>query len=159
MEQTLLPPQTATGGGFESARVRQFTIFLENKVGRLHMLIRSIEQGVGRIVAISIEESGDAALIRLIFAQPDFGRELLQTGDFPFCESEMLAVEIPRNKQPVLAICTALLAAEINIHYAYPLLVRPGGPALAMFADDITLASQLLIKKGFKLLSQADLAR
>jgi hypothetical protein len=51
------------------------------------------------------------------------------------------------------------LAAEINIHYAYPLLVRPGGPALAMFADDITLASQLLIKKGFKLLSQADLAR
>jgi hypothetical protein len=157
MEQAVLPPETATGGGFESARVRQFTVFLENKVGRLQMLIRSIEQGVGRIVGLAIEESGDAALIRLMFAQPDFGRELLQTANFPFCESEMLAVELPRNKQPILALCTALLAAEINIHYAYPLLVRPHAPTLAIYIDDITLGSQLLVKKGFKLLSQADL--
>jgi hypothetical protein len=157
MEQAVLPPETATGGGFESPRVRQFTVFLENKVGRLQMLIRSIEQGVGRIVGMAIEESGDAALIRLMFAQPDFGRELLQTANFPFCESEMLAVELPRNKQPILALCSALLAAEINIHYAYPLLVRPQGPTLAIYPDDITLGSQLLIKKGFKLLSQNDL--
>jgi hypothetical protein len=159
MEQ-VLPPETANGNAFESPRVRQFTIFLENKVGRLQMLIRSLEQGVGRIVALSIEESGDASLIRLITAQPDFGRELLQTAGFPFCESELLAVELPaQSRQPMLAICSALLAAEINIHYAYPLLVRPNGPAMALFADDITLGAQLLIKKGFRLLSQADLAK
>jgi hypothetical protein len=159
MEQTL-PPETLTGGGFESARVRQFTIFLENKVGRLQMLIRSLEQGVGRIVALSIEESGDAALVRLIAAQPDFGRELLQTANFAFCESELLAVEIPlESTQPLLSICSALLAAEINIHYTYPLLVRPRGPAMALYIDDITLGAQLLIKKGFTLLSQADLAK
>jgi len=159
MEQTL-PPQTETGAGFESPRVRQFTIFLENKVGRLQMLIRSLEQGVGRIVAISIEESGDASLIRLICAEPEFGRELLQTAGFAFCESELLAVELPRNnKQPLLAICSALLAAEINIHYAYPLLTRPHGPTIALYADDITLGAQLLIKKGFRLVSQKDLAR
>jgi hypothetical protein len=159
MEQTL-PPQTETGSGFESPRVRQFTIFLENKVGRLQMLIRSVEQGVGRIVALSIEESGDAALVRLICAEPDFGRELLQTAGFPFCESELLAVELPlHNPQPMLAICSALLAAEINIHYAYPLLTRPKGPTIALYADDITLGAQLLIKKGFRLLSQKDLSR
>jgi hypothetical protein len=158
MEQTL-PPQTETGSGHESARVRQFTIFLENKVGRLQMLIRSVEQGVGRIVALSIEESGDAALIRLICAEPDFGRELLQTAGFPFCESELLAVELPlENPQPMLSICSALLAAEINIHYAYPLLTRPKGPTIALYIDDITLGAQLLIKKGYKLLSQKDLA-
>jgi hypothetical protein len=158
MEQTL-PPQTETGSGHESARVRQFTIFLENKVGRLQMLIRSVEQGVGRIVALSIEESGDASLIRLICAEPDFGRELLQTAGFAFCESELLAVELPlENPQPTLSICSALLAAEINIHYAYPLLTRPKGPAMALYMDDITLGAQLLIKKGFRLLSQKDLA-
>ena len=165
MEQTITPPPptlplTETGGGFESPRVRQFTIFLENKVGRLQSLIRSLEQGVGRIVALSIEESGDAALVRLICAEPDFGRELLRTAAFPFCESELLAVELPlSNPQPLLAICSSLLAAEINIHYAYPLLTRPHGPAIAIFTDDITLAAQLLIKKGFHLVSQKDLAR
>ena len=56
--------------------------------------------------ALSIEESGDAALIRMICAEPDFCRELLQTAGFPFCESELLAVETPlENVQPMLSIC------------------------------------------------------
>ena len=69
-----------------------------------------------------------------------------------------MAVELPRRtKQPLLAVCSALLAAEINIHYAYPLMRRPSGPAMALYVDDPTLAAQLLIKKGFKLLSESDL--
>jgi hypothetical protein len=157
MEQ-ILPPQTAHGVGFESARVRQFTVFLENKVGRLQTLVRSLEQGVGKIMALAIEASGDAAIVRLICAEPDFGRELLQTAGFPYSESELLAVELPQaSNQPLLSICSALLAAEINIHYAYPLLSRPRGPAIALYVDDITLAAQLLIKKQFTLLSQGDL--
>ncbi len=156
--EDLLPPQTAHGAGFELTRVRQFTIFLESKVGRLQMLLRSFEQGVGKIVAISIEESGDAALVRLICAHPDFGRELLRTAGFGFSESELLAVELPENvTQPLVTVCAALLAAEINIHYAYPLLTRPRGPAMALFTDDPTLAAQLLIRKGFTLISQGDL--
>ena len=156
--EDLLPPQTAHGAGFELTRVRQFTIFLESKVGRLQMLLRSFEQGVGKIVAISIEESGDAALVRLICAQPDFGRELLRTAGFGFSESELLAVELPEAvTEPLAVVCSALLAAEINIHYAYPLLTRPRGPAIALFTDDPTLAAQLLIRKGFTLVSQGDL--
>jgi hypothetical protein len=158
MEQ-VLPPLTQNAAGFESPRVRQFTIFLENKVGRLQMLFRALEQGVGRIVAVSIEESTDAALVRLICAQPDFGRELLQTGGFPFCESELLAVELPRGtKQPLLAVCSALLGAEINIHYAYPLLARPHGPAIALYVDDVSVSAGLLLRRGFKLIGQSDLA-
>ncbi len=155
--EDLLPPQTASGAGFESTRVRQFTIFLESKVGRLQMLLRSFEHGAGRIVALSLEESGDAALVRLICAHPDYGRELLRTAGFGFSESDMLVVEMPKVKQPLVVICSALLAAEINIHYAYPLLIRPRGPALALFCDDPTLAAQLLIRKGFTLVGQSDL--
>jgi hypothetical protein len=156
--EEVLPPGTAHAAGFESTRVRQFTIFLESKVGRLQMLLRSFEQGVGRIVALSIEESGDAALVRMICAHPDFGRELLRTAGFGFSESDLLAVEMPkRHKQPLIAVCSALLAAEINIHYAYPLLTRPRGPALALYTDDPTLAAQLLIRKGFTLVGQSDL--
>ncbi|HLL89973.1 MAG TPA: hypothetical protein VK324_11790 [Tepidisphaeraceae bacterium] len=156
--EDVLPPETLDGAGFESTRVRQFTVFLENKVGRLQMLVRSLERGVGKIVALSIEESGDAALVRLICAEPEFGRELLRTAGFPFSETEVLAVELPkRNEQPILAVCSALLTAEINIHYAYPLLRRPTGPSMALYVDDPTLAAQILIKKGFKLIGESDL--
>ena len=94
----------------------------------------------------------------MICANPEFGRELLQTAGFGFSESELLAVELPRrNRQPIQSICSALLSAELNIHYAYPLLVRArGGAAMALYVDDLTLAAQILIKKGFTLISQND---
>ncbi len=154
----LLPPQTETGSGFESPRVTQFTVFLANRVGKLQALVRQFEEAEARIVALSIEESADATLVRLICSKPEVGREVLGREGFHFHESDVLAVELPRRtKQPLIAISAAILSAEINIHYAYPLLVRPHGPTLVLYVEDPTLASQILIRKGFKLISEGDL--
>ena len=156
--EEVLPPQTQEGAGFESTRVRQYTIFLENKVGKLQMLVRALEQGAGKIVAMSIQENADTALVRLICSDPDESEEILRYGGFAFSESEVLVVELPKKtKQPLIDICAALLAAEINIHYAYPLLLRPRGPSLALYVDDPTLAGRLLIRKGFTLIGESDL--
>ena len=156
--EEILPPQTQRGAGFEFTRVRQFTIFLENRVGRLGNLVRSLEESVSKIVALAIEESADSALVRLICSSPDVARHVLKEGGFSFGESELLAVELPkRSKQPLLSICSALLGAEINIHYAYPLMLRPRGPAVALYVEDPTLAAQLLIRKGFTLIGESDL--
>lgn len=158
--EEVLPPQTAEGAGFEPVRVRQFTVFLENKVGRLQMLLRTLEQGHGHIAALSIEESADSALVRMICSNPDASGAMLREAGFPYGESDLLVVELPkRSRQPLIAICTALLAAEINIHYAYPLLLGASGPAMALYVDDPTLASQLLIRKGFTLIAESDLRR
>jgi hypothetical protein len=158
--EKMLPPQTQRGAGFEPPRVRQFTIFLENRVGRLQTLVRALEQAGNPIRALSIEESADATLVRLICADCDAARELLRTGSFPFGESELIGVEFPKKDlQPLTSICAALLGAEVNIHYAYPFLYRSRGPALALYVDDPTLASQLLIKKGFTLLAESDMKK
>jgi hypothetical protein len=157
--EDVLPPQTEHGAGFEPPRVRQYTVFLENKVGRLQMLVQSLEQGTGNIVALSIQESSDAALVRIICSNPDAAQLELEGDGFSFSESDVLAVELPpRTKQPLISICSALLAAEINIHYAYPLLARPREkPVLALYVDDPTLAARLLIRKGFTLIGESDL--
>jgi hypothetical protein len=157
--EEVLPPQTQEGAGFELTRVRQFTIFLDNRVGRLGALVRTLEEAESKIVALSIEESADSALVRVICSAPDHSRDVLKEKGFSFGESELLAVELPpRTRQPLLAICSALLTAEINIHYAYPLLLRPHGrPALALYVEDPTLAAQILIRKGFVLIGESDL--
>ena len=158
--EEVLPPQTQHGAGFELTRVRQFTVFLENRVGRLQGLLRAFEEQAGKICGLSIEESADSALVRIICSDPELGRDALHKGGFSFAESELLAVELPRkSKQPLMAICAALLTAEINIHYAYPLLQRPHGPTLALYVEDPTLAAQLLIRKGFTLVGESDLRK
>ena len=159
--EEILPPQTESGAGFELTRVRQFTVFLENRVGRLQGLLRVFEESAGKVCALSIQESADSALIRIICSEPDMGREALKQGGFAFGEYELLVVELPKKtKQPLAAICTALLAAEISIHYAYSLLHHRGhGPAVALYVEDPTLAARLLIKKGFTILSENDLRK
>ena len=53
-----------------------------------------------------------------------------------------------------------LLGAELNIHFAYPVMLRPNGtPTIALSVDDLTLAGQLLRRKDFKLLGEGDLPR
>jgi hypothetical protein len=158
MEQ-ILPPQTQSGAGFEPPRVRQFTVFLENRVGRLQNLLRALEHDRGNIAALSIEESADSALIRVICADPDESRQVLRDAGFSFTESEVLAVELQQHsQQPLVTLCAALLSAELNIHYVYPLLLSPRGvPALALYVDDPTLAARQLIKKGFTIIGPSDL--
>jgi hypothetical protein len=156
--EEILPPQTEDGAGFERTRVPQFTVFLENRVGRLNSLVRVLEEQVGTINALSLEESADSALVRIICGDPDSGRQALKRAGFSFSETDVLAVELPKgSRQPLVSICTALLSAEINIHYSYPLLVRPRGPAVALYVDDPTLAAQILIRKGFTLIGESDL--
>ena len=158
MEESVLSPQTQAGAGFEPTRVRQFTVFLENRVGRLQQLVRAFEENEARIVGISIEESAEATLVRMICSKPDLGLVLLKEHGFAFAESDVLAVELPsKTNQPLISICAALLTAEINIHYAYPLLLNPHGPTLALYVDEPTLAAQILIRKGFTLIDESDL--
>jgi hypothetical protein len=157
MEELVNPPQTAGGAGFESPRVRQFIIFLENRVGRLQQLLSIFETAEIHIAGLAIQESADASLIRLISSDHGAAREILALNGFCYGESELLAVEIVgESTSALVAICSALLAAEINIHYAYPLL-RSKKAGLAMYVDDPTLAAHILIRKQFQLIGESDL--
>jgi hypothetical protein len=154
----LLPPDTGTSSGFERTSLRQFNIFLENRVGRLSLLLHALEEGGQNVNAINIEESADAALVRLICSDATIGRRCLLDAGFSFSESDVLSVVLPPKQSfPLIAICRALLAAEINVHYAYPMLRSPRGPAIILYVDDRTLAAQILIRKGFQLVGESDL--
>jgi hypothetical protein len=68
-------------------------------------------------------------------------------------------VKLPQPPNPLLKICKALLAAEISIHYAYPLLVGPqGSAALALHVEDLEAAVTTLSRLGLILYTEKDLA-
>jgi hypothetical protein len=154
MEETVLPG-TESGSGFEPVTVRQFTVFLENRVGRLSLLVRALEE-ITPIVGLAIEEAADAALARVICVSADAGKEVLRSHGFSFGEVQVLIVSLPKRTEPLMAICTVLLSAEINIHYVYPLLICPNGPALVIYCDDSILASQILMRKGYRIIGESD---
>jgi len=153
-----------SGVGFATARgrswpaLRQFTVFLENRVGQLLEVLRRFDGSNVRIVALSINEAGECAFVRFLLSHPEQGREILERSGLAIVESDLIGVELPDGSQPLLRICTALLQAEVNILQAYPILVHPRGrPAVAIMVDNIEMGLETLNSKNFTMITEADL--
>ncbi|MBN2216128.1 MAG: acetolactate synthase [Pirellulales bacterium] len=153
------------GTGFSTIRgrnypsIRQFTVFLENRVGQLLEVVRRFEGSKVRIVALSITDSSECAFVRFLLSDPEGGREILERAGLAIIESDLIGVEMPESPQPLLEICTALLQAEVNIIQAYPLFVRPHGrTAVALMVDNIEMGQETLHAKGFHMVTERDLA-
>ncbi len=146
-----------TSETFYSPLVRQISVFLEDRVGALMRLFQAFEGSSVRVAGMSVVHALDCAIIRLICDPHDKAMEILHSRHFPTSETELLVVEVPEG-HGLLSICSALLAGEVNIDYAYPLLVRPTGrAALAIHTDGIDTAAQVLRSRKFQVMSEDDL--
>jgi hypothetical protein len=164
LEEKIMSFGQGSGTDFATARardwpsVRQYNVFLENRLGALMELVRRFESTEIRIVALTIVESADCAIIRLVLSDAERAVEVFEQGKLAYTESDLLVVKLPEGRQPIAQICKALLAAEINIHYAYPLLVGPRGcQALALHVEDHEQAMNMLSKMDFTLFGEHDL--
>ena len=149
----------STARGRDYPAIRQFTVFLENRVGQLLDVVRRFEGSKVRVVALSINDATECAFVRFLLSHPEQGREILERAGLAMIESDLIGVELPNGSQPLLQVCTALLQAEINIVQAYPLITRPHGrPAVALMVDNIEASLDTLNSKGFSLITESDLA-
>jgi len=148
----------ATARGRDWPSVRQFNVFLENRVGALLDVVRRFETSDNRIVSLSIVDLADCAIVRMVLSDPERAKEIFEQAGVPVTESDLLVVQLPDSAQPLVEICKALLSAEINLDYAYPLMVGPQGrAAIAIHVDDHETAVQTLASKGFVIFTENDL--
>lgn len=153
-----------SGVGFETMEaqswptVTQFSVFLENRVGQLLQLTRAFRGSKVQIVGLSISDSADCCVVRVMLTHSEQGQILLNESELPFAMNELLVAELTLGNHTLVDLCTALVQAEVNVHYAYPLLVHPHGrAAVAMHIDNVELAAQTLRNMGFEILCEADL--
>jgi hypothetical protein len=154
------PVDMDTARGREWPSVRQFNVFLGNRMGALLDLIRKFETTDVRVASLTVVETADCAIIRLVPSDYERGYEILTSAKFAFTESDLLVVKLPDDTRPLLTITKALVGAEINIYYMYPLLtgVGPmGNTAVAVYVDDFEAAAAALEAQGFTLFTENDL--
>ena len=139
--------------------VTQFSVFTENKLGRLHEIIGLFETHNVHVLALTTLDTTDSTILRMIVDDPERARELLIEHRWPFAESQVLVVEV-ESEIKLRGALAALVVAEINIQYVYAFIARPEGrSALAMSLEDREVAANALSQQSFKVLSQRDLAR
>jgi len=139
--------------------VVQFSVFTENKVGRLNELIGLLGSHDVHVMALNTLDTTDSAILRVVVDDPQRTRELFRTHAFTCAENQLLAVEL-NAETDLLKVLAALLEAEINIHYLYPFIFRPKErAALAINVEDMEIGRDALEQRGIRVLSQSDISR
>jgi len=144
----------------EGTEIRQVSIFLENRVGALLSIVKLINEHQVVVLGISVQESADVTVVRLVLSAPDTIESIFMERGIPFSTNALVVVELKETEAGLSSCLNELLCAELNIHFIYPLITRPNqNAALAMRLDEQDFARSVLHRAGFKLLSQEDLSR
>lgn len=135
----------------------QFSVFLDNRVGRLLSLVEVFENQPLVLSGFSILEATGHAVVRILTSDNAMARRLLFRYEYPFAENEVLAVQLEEG-HTLAMLCEALMHAHISIDYVYPLMVRPHGrPVLALHTHNNREAAKLLVQRHFTLLGEKEL--
>jgi hypothetical protein len=137
----------------------QISIFLENKSGRLAEVTRSLADASINIRALSLAETIDYGVLRLIVDKPQEARQVLSAAGFTVSETEVIAVEMPDRPGGLAAIVDLITASGLNIEYLYAFVGQRGENAVVIFRiDEVEAALEALRKGGARILSSDELS-
>jgi hypothetical protein len=139
-------------------RVEQISIFLENKSGRLAEVTNILAATGVNIRALSLADTTDFGILRLIVDQSDQAKQTLKQHGFTVGKTEVLAVEVPDRPGGLAEILQVLQGGEINVEYMYAFVQRSGDNAIIIFRfDELDKAIQALTKAGVRVLKGEEL--
>ena len=112
--------------------VKQISIFLENKCGRLVKVTQVLGKHKINIRALTIADTSDFGILRLIVDKPDEAIDVLKSEGFMASATEVIAVEVPDTPGGLARVLEYLEEAKINIEYLYSFVEKPEQDALIL---------------------------
>lgn len=140
--------------------VRQFSVMLPNRVGALASLVKLLRSSAIEVIGLSVQDSRDATIARLVLSDPDFAEAIFCEKGIPHTTCELVVIALKEAGPDLLKCLDILMTAETNVDFAYAMLPGPGGKALlAMHVEDYDFATSILNRSGFRLMYEEDLLR
>jgi len=137
---------------------KQVSIFLENRAGRLAEVTTLLGDNGVNIRALSLADTADFGILRLIVNDPDKAVALLRRAGLTVRETEVVAAEVPDRPGGLAEILRLLSAEQINVEYMYAFVRSPAESAIMIFRfDDPAKALEVLQRKGIRTLPGKDL--
>ena len=134
-------------------KVEQISVFLENKSGRLSEVTRILGDGGINLRALTLADTTDFGILRLIVNDNRRAGELLKQSGFTVGTTEVVAVEIPDRPRGLADILDVLGTAGINVEYMYAFVEPRAGSAVVIFRfDEAEKAIATLQKAGISIL-------
>jgi hypothetical protein len=137
----------------------QISVFLENKSGRLAELTNALASAGVNIRALSLAETIDYGVLRLIVDKPGDAEKALSDAGFTVTETEVIAVAMSDRPGGLAGIVDMITQGGLNIEYLYAFVGQRGENAIVIFRiDDVKAAVAALQKGGAHILSADELS-
>ncbi|MBI4495690.1 MAG: ACT domain-containing protein [Deltaproteobacteria bacterium] len=134
-------------------KVEQISVFLENKPGSLAEATRFLGEAGVNIRALSLADTKDFGILRLIVNDAEKAREALGRKGLTVKKTEVVAVEVPDRPGGLAEILEILAAAQVNVEYLYAFVKHSGQNALIIFRfDETDRAIEVLTARGVRIL-------
>jgi hypothetical protein len=140
--------------------VQQISVFIENRAGRLAQATSALGKADVNIRALSLAETSDFGILRLIVDHTDLAKEVLAEQGFTVDKTQVVAVQVPDRPMGLSHILQLLDEAHITVEYLYAFIERCGDHAVIIFRfDDSEQAIATLTSSGVKVLSAESVYR
>ena len=139
-------------------KVKQLSVFLENKAGRLREVTEVLSKHEINIRSLYVAETSQFGIVRLIVEQTDKARDLLKMHDFTVEITDVIAVEVNDKPGNLSNVLNVLSSNGINLEYLYAFVERRQNKAVVIVKiEDIDRAEDVLKSNGIKILKQDEL--
>ncbi len=139
--------------------IKQLSVFLENRPGTLQESLTILKQSDVNIVALSLADTNEFGLLRLIVDKPDDAKAALKKGGYSSMLNDVLAVRLVQRVGYLQELMDMISQAGINIEYMYTASTGPDGADMIMKTSDLAATEKVLENTKTGVLAQDDLRK
>ncbi len=137
--------------------VKQISVFLENKKGRLWEALDVLSKAQINIRALSIADTSEFGILRLIVPDPEKAKKVLAKSNFTVRENDVIAVCVSDKPRGLAGVLKILTDADINVEYVYAFVEKSGKKAVVVLrTENISKGKKALKKAGVTVLSSKE---
>jgi len=141
-------------------KVKQISVFLENKIGRLAEITKILGDKEINIRALSIADTAEFGILRMIVSQPEETYSILEKSGFTVSETEVIVVEVVDKPGGLAQILKIIAKANLNLEYLYAFVSPKGRNALVVLkVEKPSEAIELLTRKKVKILTMREIEK
>ncbi len=138
--------------------VKQLSVFVENRKGRLGEVLGVLKTSGINILSMSLADTTEYGLLRLIVSNPTVGRETLLAAGYSSMVSDVLIIRIPHRAGSLQELLDKLAERDISIEYMYGLSVGEADACVVMKTGDLERAKEVLRTHAIVTMSEEELA-
>ena len=138
---------------------KQLTVFIENRTGRLSEVLNVLKQNDVNILSLSLADTTEFGLLRLIVDNASLGKEKLTENGFSSLLSDVSIIKIPHKVGSLQGLLKVIDDNGINIEYMYGLSIESDEAYVVLKASDVKKVDEILAANSIETLSCDDLAK